>query len=158
MVDDVSNIAIEQRSVSFITGAPEFPALIAEYARESANSGLPPPEARIAIYLAYEAAGILHAFTAEQDGEIVGFIAITAPVNPHYGLPLAVSESFFVSAAHRKGGTWRKLLQAGEQRARLLGSPGLYVAAPAGSPLADALPMTGYRESNVVFFKGLHDA
>lgn len=149
---------IEQRTVAAIIEAPEFPALIEEYARESANDGLPPPQARIAMYAACEAAGFLHVFTAEQAGTLVGFITVAAPMNLHYGVPLAVAESFFVSAAHRKGGTWLKLLQAAEQRARLVGSPGLYVSAPVKSALAEVLPMTGYRQTNAVFFKSLAHA
>jgi GNAT superfamily N-acetyltransferase len=149
---------IEACSVDRILSAPEFPGLVEEYARESANDGLPPPQVKIAMYRMYADAGILHVFTAQHGGEIVGFITVVATINPHYGVPLAVSESFFVSASHRKGGTWRKLLQAAEWRARLLGAAGLYVSAPVESALADVLPMVGYRATNIAYFKRLCDA
>lgn len=151
-------LTVAESTVAAIVEAPEFDALIDEYGRESSIPGLPKPRARIEQYLAYEQMGIMHAFSALQDGELVGFISLVAPVMPHYSVPLAVSESFFVASAHRKGGAGLRLLEVAEERARALGSPGLLVCAPFAGRLFNVLPRRGYRETNRVFFKGFHNA
>lgn len=150
-------IDIEQRTVDGIVGAPEFPELIEEYARESAIDGMPPPQAKIEMYRTYETLGILHAFVAIDGGALVGFITVTAPILPHYSMPVAVAESFFVGALHRKGGAGLKLLEMAETRARLLGSPGLLVSAPMDGRLFEVLPRRGYRATSQIFFKRLYD-
>jgi GNAT superfamily N-acetyltransferase len=130
-----------------------FAAFAAEYGREAAIDGLPPPAARLAHYLPLEKAGALHTIRATVDGRLAGVITVLAPVNPHYGVPLAVSESFFVPKARRKTGAGLKLLRAAEDTARALGAPGLLVGAPVAGDLAQVLPRVGYRETNRVFFK-----
>ena len=102
--------------------------------------------------------GVIHAFAALKDGELVGFITVLATPLPHYGIPVAVSESFFVAAEHRKGGAGLRLLSAAEKKAKELGSPGLLVCAPFDGRLFEVLPRCGYRETNRVFFKGFFDA
>jgi len=146
-------MTIDRSSVAAIAGAAEFAALAAEYAAEAAIDGLPPPAAKMETYRQLEAAGILHAFSALLDGGLVGFITVLAPVLPHYGVPIAVSESFFVAAAHRSTGAGLRLLQAAEGEARALGSPGLLVSAPFGGRLFEILPRRGYVETNRVFFR-----
>lgn len=146
---------VRQNSVEGIVSAPEFPELIDEYAREAANNELLPPQVKLEIYRAYENVGILHAFTAEQAGALIGFITLVVTTNPHYSIPVAVSESFFVTAPSRKSGAGLRLLEAAEGRARLLGSPGLYVSTPVDGQLETVLPRRGYRPSNTVYFKRL---
>ena len=150
-------LTIARSSVAAIAGAAEFAALAAEYAAEAAIDGLPPPAAKMETYRQLEATGILHAFGARLDGSLVGFITLLAPVLPHYGVPIAVSESFFVAAAHRRTGAGLGLLHAAEDEARALGSPGLLVSAPFGGRLFEILPRRGYVETNRVFFKKVGD-
>lgn len=146
-------------SAAALMGAPEFPALIAEYAAESAIDGMPSPEAKLATYALLEATGMLHVYAALQEGQVIGFITVLAPVLPHYSAVVAVTESFFVAAAHRKSGAGLRLLKAAEDCARFVGSPGLLVSAPAGGRLAEVLSRRGgYRESSRVFFKRSTDA
>lgn len=149
---------IQRASVDAIMTAPEFPALIAEYARECSTAGLPTPNAKMATYRAIERTGTLHAFAAIESGSLVGFIVVLAPILPHYGVTVAVCESFFVAADHRRGGVGLKLLARAEALTREIGSPGLLVSAPVGSRLAELLPRCGYRETNRVFFKEVTDA
>jgi GNAT superfamily N-acetyltransferase len=134
-----------------------FAGLVAEYASESAIDGLPPPAAQLATYRQLESSGALHALAARYDGSLVGFVTLLAPVLPHYGVTVAVSESFFVARARRRTGAGLALLRAAEALARRLGSPGLLVGAPSGGALARILPRRGYRETNRVFFKRVHD-
>lgn len=149
---------IRQCMIERILSGPEFPELIEEYARESAIDGMPAPKVKFDQYRTYEEMGVLHSFIAEQAGAMVGFITVIAPVLPHYSMPVAVAESFFVAAAHRKGGAGLKLLEMAEERARLLGSPGLLVCTPVEGRLSEVLPRRGYRPTNVVFFKRLLDS
>lgn len=150
-------LTVAPGTVGEISAAPEFPALAAEYAAESAIDGLPPPAAKMATYRQLESAGALHAFAARLDEALVGFITVLAPVLPHYGVPVAVSESFFVARAHRGSGAGLRLLRAAEGKARALGSPGLLVSAPFEGTLFNVLPRVGYVETNRVFFKKVTD-
>ena len=150
---------VERSSVAAIVGAPEFPALAAEYAAECAIAGLPPPTAKMKTYRQLEAAGMLQIFAAFDDaGGLIGLITVLAPVLPHYSVPVAVSESFFVARAHRRTGAGLALLRAAEDLARELGSPGLLVSAPFEGDLFRVLPRRGYAETNRVFFKKVSDA
>lgn len=144
---------IEKVGVTDVMGAREFPALIEEYARESANPGMPPPIVKLESYKAFDATGFLHVFSAIKEGELIGFITVLAPPLPHYSCPVAVTESFFVAAAHRQGGPGLRLLATAEEQARAVGSPGLYIVAPMGGRLIEILPKRGYVETNRVFFK-----
>ena len=144
---------VQRSTVAAITGSLHFAALAAEYAAESAIEGLPPPAAKMDTYRHLEAAGALHVLSATDEGELIGFITLLAPVLPHYGIPVAVSESFFVAKAHRHTMAGLKLLCAAENKAKELGSPGLLVSAPFGGKLFELLPRLGYVETNRVFFK-----
>lgn len=145
---------VQPATVAAIMEAPEFAALVAEYAAESAIDGLPPPQARMSQYRDLEAAGLLRAFAAITDaGELAGFISVLSAPLPHYGRTVAVSESFFVGRAHRASLAGLKLLVAAEAETATIAAPGTLVSAPYGSKLAELLPKCGYVPTNVVFFK-----
>jgi GNAT superfamily N-acetyltransferase len=150
-------LTIAKSSIAAIAGAREFAAIAAEYAAEAAIDGLPPPAAKMETYRQLEAAGMLQAFSALEDGALIGFVTLLAPVLPHYGVAVAVCESFFVAGAHRRTGAGLRLLSAAEDAARALGSPGLLVSAPFGGRLFEILPRRGYVETNRVFFKKVAD-
>jgi GNAT superfamily N-acetyltransferase len=147
-------LRIEACPIADLIAAAAFPQLAAEYARESLIDGMPAPAPDWNAYEALDAAGLLHGFAASIDGELVGFIAVLVSTLPRYGRPIAVSESFFVAGAHRRSGAGLKLLRAAEDKARVLGCPGLLVSAPAEGVLARVLPRRGYAETSRVFFKG----
>lgn len=135
---------------------PAFPALVMEYGEESAMAGMPTPIVQFSKYDAYEKVGALHVLAARYEGETVGFIAMLAnPLNAHYGVPLAVVESFFVFKERRGTGAGIFLLAAAEDLAKKLGSPKLLISAPVGSRLQALLPKIGYAVTNVVFGKDL---
>lgn len=144
---------IQPRTVDEIAAAPNFDALLAEYAAESALEGLPPPSARLETYRKLEMGGLLHVLAAIHEGALIGFISVLAAQLPHYGIGVAVSESFFVAKAHRHTLAGLRLLAAAELKAKELGSPGLLVSAPFGGKLFEVLPKLGYTETNRVFFK-----
>jgi GNAT superfamily N-acetyltransferase len=148
-------IFIKDSSVTEVESARCFRKLAVEYAAESAIAGLPPPNAKREAYLRLEQSGVLHMISATKDGQLIGLIAVLMAVLPHYGVPVAVSESFFVAKAHRKTGAGLKLLRAAEDKARALGSPGLLVSAPFEGDLFQVLPRIGYRETNRVFFRSV---
>lgn len=133
--------------------APNWQALLDEYADEVRLEGMPPAKAKFETYDAMERAGMLHSFDARIDGLLVGFIAMLAIVLPHYNHVGCVTESFYVSKAYRQHLVGLKLLAAAEEKAAQLGSPGLLVSAPYGGKLFELLPRCGYVETNRVFFK-----
>lgn len=147
------SLQVEPSSVAAIMSAPNFPALIEEYAAESAIDGMPPPLAKMEQYQNLEGAGFLHALVAIADGEMLGFMSVLAAPLLHYGRTVAVSESFFVAKDKRCTMAGLKLLVAAEALTLKIGSPGLLVSAPYGSRLADLLPKCGYTLTNSVFFK-----
>lgn len=147
-------LAVRESTVDAIMGDPAFPALLAEYAAESAIAGMPAPEVKMAQYGDLEANGFLQAFEAAEDGELAGFITVLSAPLPHFGRTVAVSESFFVTSGHR-GFAGLKLLVAAERQALAIGSPGLLVSAPVNSRLAALLPKCGYTETSRVFFKAV---
>lgn len=145
---------VEHTTVAAIEAAAEFPALLAEYAAESAIDGMPSPQARMAQYRDLEARGVLRAIAATTEGgALAGFISVLLAPLPHYGIPVAVCESFFVAKAHRASLAGLKLLAAAEGLAGEANSPGLLVSAPYGGKLFELLPRCGYAETNRVFFK-----
>jgi GNAT superfamily N-acetyltransferase len=87
---------------------------------------------------------------------VIGFLTLICIPLPHYSVPVAVSESFFVASVHRATGAGLALIREAERIARGLGALGLLISAPAEGRLAavlDAKP--DYRPTNRVFFKGL---
>ena len=146
---DICKVAVDA-----VLDAPEYPALIAEYARECAIEGLPLPQAKLESYRALELTGVIHVFTAMHSGELVGFITVAAPPSLHFSVPLAVVESFYVSPEHR-GLTGLRLLDTAECQAKACGAPGLLVSAPLGGRLCELLlkPTMRYRPTSVIFYK-----
>lgn len=150
-------ITVAATTIAALEATPNIRAILAEYAAESAIEGMPPPSAKVETYRALEAAGLLHTFAASLPGELVGYITVLATPLPHYSATIAVAESFFVAAAHRKTGAGLKLLHCAETRARELGSPVLLVSAPFEGRLFEVLPRVGYAECSRVFCKRLAD-
>lgn len=140
-------------SVSEIMEDPAFPALSLEYEAESKIEGMPSPSAKMGMYLEMDGVGMLHPIGAWRGAELVGFLAILTPRLPRYGALVAVVESFFVAACHRKSGAGLRLLKAAEMLAAEAGSPGIFVSSPVSGMLVEILPRRGYTESSRIFFK-----
>ncbi len=150
-------LVIRKSSIAEMVASPNLECLLEEYAIESAIHGLPHPKAKIDLYEQLEAVGVLYAICAFWDGELVGFILIVSPVNPHYSAKISTTESYFVAKAYRKTGAGKKLRQAAETYAKEIGALGLLISAPIGSLLAHVLELDkGYKETNRVFFKGFN--
>lgn len=145
------------RRVAFaeLAASPAFASLCAEYAQESANAALVGREPEHAAYLHMEQNGTAHFLGVFKCDDLVGFACVLVTPVPHFaGRLIGTTESIFVAAEHRTGGTGIALLHAAEALARELGACGLYVSGPAEGRLARVLPSIGYRETNRVFFRG----
>lgn len=138
-----------------LLAAPNWWALVDEYAAECGNSGIGRPEMQVDTYRALEAAGVLRIAAAYHDGVLAGFLFYLLTVLPHYGRLVAVSESVFVAAAHRDTGAGLALLKAAEDAALVAGAVGLLVSAPAGGTLDRLLAAKRYEHTNAVWFKRL---
>jgi GNAT superfamily N-acetyltransferase len=143
-------------TVAEFFSAPSASALMGEYGCEASIHGMPEPIAHRPSYEAMESAGALDVLVATVDGDLVGFLVLLTVLNPHYSQVLSVTESYFVASDHRKSGAGLELLRAAEDLARSKGSVAMLVSAPIGGRLADVMPHVGYRETNRVFFRGLH--
>lgn len=148
---------VQRSTVAALERDPDLTSLLAGYAAESAIAGLPPPAARMDSYRELEGRGLLQVLSATHEGRLIGFLTLLVPVLPHYGVAVAVSESFFVAREYRGTGAGLKLLRAGEELARRANSPGLLVSAPFEGDLFRVLPRVGYTEASRVFFKRVGD-
>lgn len=148
-------VAIISVDVHTIRNDPALGSLLAEYAHECKIAGLPSPNPNWDTYERLENAGALVCLAACKGNALVGFMGLLISDNPHYGVRLAISESFFVAAAYRSTGAGLRLLRAAEDIAERERCTGMLVSSPDDGRLAEVLPRTGYRQSNVVFFKGL---
>jgi GNAT superfamily N-acetyltransferase len=149
-------VEIRHCTVAEVMAHPDMPALLAEYASESAIEGLPTPAPSVEDYLTLERSGATFLLGAFHDGALIGFVFVLVYRNPHYSAKIGVSESLFVARAHRKTGAGLALLRTAEHVAEERGAHGLLVSASHRSALCKVLPGTGYTQSNAVFFKALH--
>ena len=153
----MENLTIRYCTIDEIEHAPNIDALMVEYAEEAHNPELPSPDVQFAHYRALEAADLIVPIGAWVGDELVGFVGVLASKMPHHGAMLAITESFFVAKAHRKGGAGLKLLRAAEHHAKGIGSPCLIVNAPHGGALEAVMPKLGYRHANTMFVRSLRD-
>lgn len=149
-----NTLVVKKCALTEVVDAPEFATLVADYATESAMAGMPPTNAKIPLYRQLEAAGALTAFGAFVDGKLVGFIGVLYSTLPHYGIGLAVSESYFVAKEHRTTGAGLKLKSIAEEHAREIGSPGFLITAPYGGGLDFVLAAcSDYNLASRAYFK-----
>lgn len=134
---------------------PDAAGLLAEYASEAAIAGLPAPQPARETYEAVERSGALCVLVATEGEQMLGFLALVVSPNPHYGILLGVTESYFVSKQYRALGAGLHLLHAAERVAQEVGAKGLLVSAPSEGRLVQVLERNkAYRETNRVFFRG----
>lgn len=148
------SLEVKRVPLVLIERSPELPALLAEYAAESANDEIGPVCPHMPTYRLMESAGGFYSFGAFFDGHLVGFLFLLTPVLPHYSRKVAVGESFFVASAYRKTGAGNQLRQAAENLARDAGAAGIMFSAPTDGALEKVLPGVGYDDKARVFFKG----
>jgi GNAT superfamily N-acetyltransferase len=151
------SVSIRQCSVAELEAAPNFAALLDEYAQESAIDGLPPPKAKIETYRALNKAGALTVIAAFYDFDYVaGFITVLVHDLLKYSEQGATCEAFFVAKDKRKTGAGFKLKAEARQFARDKGVAGLFYSAKPGSSLDLMLSMTHECEhTNNVYFEAL---
>lgn len=133
--------------------AENFPALLAEYAEESAVKGMPPVSAKMATYDRLEITGALHVYIALEEEKLVGFLILLVPVMPHFGVAVTTGDSFFVAKEYRRTLAGLKLMIAAEHMAAKLKSPGVFLSAPYRGKLFELLPKCGFEEVGRTFFK-----
>lgn len=146
-------IVIRKYSITELYAAENVKELFKEYEEESAIDGLPPIAAKKELYFHIESLGALNIFGAFLDNVLVGFVTVLSPIVPHYGIVVAVAESFFVAKQYRKTGAGLRLMRAAEDRAKEIGSPGILFSAPFGGQLSDVLAKKKYKETSRVFFR-----
>lgn len=146
---------IRTATLDDMLAAPNWWALLDEYAAECGNAGIGKPDMQVDTYRMLEASGVLKIIAAHHDGELVGFLFYLLSTLPHYGKLVAVSESVFVAHAHRDSGAGLALLKAAENAATDAGAAGLLMSAPKGGSLDKLLAAKRYAHTNNVWFKRL---
>ncbi len=141
--------------VADIQQAPNIDALVAEYADESLNQQIGPANPQWDTYRHLEEIGLMRVVGAFEGDTLAGFVFVLVSVLPHFGKPVASTESVFVRPESRRGGTGTRLLRAAEATAKGMGADGFLVSAPTGSRLERIMPRQGYRETNRVFYRDL---
>ncbi len=138
-----------------IINHPDFEELRKEYIAECANAHLPIPKEKLEMYKALDNSGTLHCFCAMEDEKMLGFVMLLAPILPHYGRLIAITESLFVAKAYRKSGAGLRLIRCAEKCAKELGSPAILSSAPLGGSLDKLLPRLKYTATNRAYIKDL---
>lgn len=146
---------IKVRTVSDLESDPQFSILVDEYAKESVIPELGTANPQMEMYRKLENAGVLTVLTAHDLESTIGFIAFVVLPMPHQGTLAATVQSFFVRSQSRKQGAGLRLLREAEQVSFRIGAVGFFASAPLGGRLASVLPRSGYRPTNLSFFKGL---
>lgn len=153
------SVVIKKCTVPDLIAESNFQEILDSYADELALEGLPHPKAKIEMYKQLEALGKLHPIAAYFDGILIGFVNVLMAENPHYGLCIAVTESFFVLKEYRKSGAGTLLRREAEIDAENSGSPGIFISAPTGGRLALLLGASkDYIDTNRTFFKRFKNA
>lgn len=140
-------------TVADLMADPDIEALVAEYAAEAGSPELPDAQPQWEQYAALEQAGVFDVIVAREGAKLIGFASLLRSNLPHYGGPISVVESLFVSAARRRTGAGRALIGAAKALAADHGTA-LLITARAGSALEAILPRMGCRHSNTVFIWG----
>jgi|DEB0MinimDraft_4_1074332.scaffolds.fasta_scaffold02103_5 GNAT superfamily N-acetyltransferase len=133
---------------------PSFSDMLREYEQECALGGLPANFCETS-YRELESNGLINILAAYNGDQLLGFLSLMITILPKYTLPIASSESFFVSPKHRKTGAGLRLLKTAEYLATERGAVGMLMSAPTGSRLESVAVGVGYAPSNTVFFKEL---
>lgn len=142
---------IQPITVADFFAHPDTPGLLAGYAQECANEGLPPFCPHRPLYAALEQTGALYALVAVEGERMLGFLAMLVSLNPHYSVTLAVTESWFVAPEHRGSGAGLALYRRAKETAQAAGAKAIYVSAPLGGQLAGVMQGLGATETNRVF-------
>lgn len=150
-------IIVRKSSVQEIVNNAGFDAVAEEYREECAHAGLPDPQEKLSLYYTLESSGVFHPYAAFKDGIVIGFMALFTAKIPHYGYAMAVTESLFVAAQHRRTGAGIRLIRAAERHAKAVGCPAILITAPNNGKLSLVLPKMRYNATNTVFMKRLAD-
>lgn len=155
---DDSKPLVDVRLCAFseLANSPQRDVLLAEYADECRILGLPHPNAHVPTYEALNNSGIMYTILARVGDELVGFALLLINIVPHYGVPIACTESLFVRPSYRRTGAGMQLLHMVETVAEEQGAHGLLVSTPHNGQLARVMnALSRFRETNVVYFKAI---
>jgi N-acetylglutamate synthase-like GNAT family acetyltransferase len=146
-------VTVRQCCAYELEQAPEFGALVDEYALEACRADLGAIGVQVDQYKLLESHGLMRFLSAWRGQELVGFATVVATIAPHYGKKVATTETLFLSESARDGGAGLDLLKLAEQTASEMGAVGFFVSAPVGGALSKILPRVGFKHTNEVFFK-----
>lgn len=143
-------------SVTEIFSSGTIQTLLDAYAQEFVTAGVPKPNPQLEAYSRIEQAGMMQAFCAEANGNVVGILHLFITPNPLLAEPIALTEAFFVLDEYNQAGAGIALLREAEKHATQQGAKGIFVSTAYRDALTGVLEDdAAYQESNRVFFRGL---
>ena len=150
-------ITVRPSTFSEIQQAPNIESVLAGYYAESAIPEIEKHKVGVQwpMYEGLESTGRLVVYAAWDGDTLAGSLIFLDSMLPHYGVDVAIVESYYVLPEYRKTGAGLKLLVEAELEATRRGAKAFMASAPIGGRLAEVLPGLGYRETNRVFARAL---
>lgn len=101
-----------------------------------------------------EAGGNYAIFTAEQDGEVVGYLSMTMADSPHIkGYWQAVIDSMYVDTVQRKHKVCVNLIQEAEKYAEEMGCASMTIGFKAKHPHTKFAQSIGFEPDDIMYTK-----
>jgi len=142
--------------ISELEAAPNLSEFLAEYSKEAKTDGMPPPRVHVDAYHTMEKSGLMTTICAFEGASVIGLIIMLVTIMPHYSVPVAHLESFFVTESHRHTGAGFRLLRMAEGAAKDKGAAGIVVNSYSGSTLDRVMSgMHNYQKKYVGYFRSL---
>lgn len=141
-------------SVEELCASPGFDEMMEEYLKLSIKS-MPTPIRSKEDYLQLEKANVLTIWCAVDAGKVIGFISCLLSKIPHYGVPIAVAESFYVREPWRNHGVGVRLIKMIERFASTENACAVFFSSPVGSNFGDILEKMHYKAETVTHVKVL---
>lgn len=121
---------------------------------ESMFSGNPPEPDR-AMYDALASVGGLLAFSATDDGELIGYASAFFCRHPHYDMAIVQHDTLYLMPAYRQGSVGLRLIAAIEKEAKERGAERMLWTAKTGSTFERILQGKGYQTEETIYCKEL---
>lgn len=147
---------IIETSLKTILDSPNSEKLFKAYFSEGSRGLLPVPKAHKDIFYKMEEAGLIDCFGVFDSNKIVGFIAASTTIMPHYSCLGTTVMSIYIDKKYRKFGTAKTLIKLVEARAKARGSEAVMLSSPVDSNFGKFSTSLGYRKLNEFYGKALN--
>lgn len=107
-----------------------------------------------AEYVNLDEAGILKLFTARQNGNLVGYFAVTVSTSMHYqDHKFAINDVVFIHPDHRNGSAGYKLIKYAEEQLTQMGVSLMIINTKIHQPFDKLLERMGFKQIERIYSK-----